>query len=147
MRQTKLWISAFIILVIALHAVPLLSASLRRKAWPFLEWGMYKGSRPPGEIKTVKRRITGVTVSGQKHEVTPFLLGSSIYALRDLYQLPMGRGDSSAARRLFTRLNSQRKDPFIELRLESETYTITDTGVVKRDNPPMTYQAAHQPSR
>ena len=147
MRQSKHWISFFIVLVIALHAVPIVSGSLRRKAWPFLEWGMYKGSRPPGQIKTVKRRIIGVTLSGQRHEVTPDFLGSSIYALRGLYQLPMAQGKSASARHLFNRLNVGRQDPFIELRLESETYTITDRGVVKRDNPPVTYQAAPQSSK
>jgi hypothetical protein len=139
MSRSKVWISIFILLVISLHAVPVLSAGLRRKIWPFLEWGMYKGSRPPGTIKTVKRQIIGVTSKGNRQELTPEFLGSSQFAIQGLYEMPMWRGDSAAAQKLFTRLNRQREDPFLELRLESATYTVTDTGVARKDNPAITY--------
>jgi hypothetical protein len=139
MSRSKVWISIFILLVISLHAVPVLSAGLRRKIWPFLEWGMYKGSRPPGPIRTVKKHIVGVTLQGKRQEVTPELLGSSHFAIQGLYELPMWRGDSAAAQKLFRRLNRQRGDPFVELRLESATYMVTDTGVARKDNPAITY--------
>jgi hypothetical protein len=145
MRQSRAWISVFIVLVIALHAVPLLSAGLRKKAWPFLEWAMYKRSHAPGPIRTVTKHITGVTSKGHRVAVTPYFLGSSRFALQGLYEVPMWRGDSSAARRLFKRLNSRREDPFIELSLESETYTVTDTGVVKQENPAITYRTTLSP--
>jgi hypothetical protein len=147
MRQYKVWVSIFILLVIALHAVPALSPVLKKRVWPFLDWGMYKDSRPPGPIQANKKRIIGVTLKGQKEAVTPFLLGSSRFAFQALYATPMWRRDSSAARQLFTRLNLQREDPFVELRLESETYTVTDTGVVKQDNPVVTYRSGPSPSR
>jgi hypothetical protein len=48
---------------------------------------------------------------------------------------------------LALRLNRQRQDPFVEFRLEVETYTATDTGIVKHSNPPITYRIAPAPSR
>jgi hypothetical protein len=147
MRQSKVWISIFILLVIALHAVPVLDAGIRKRAWPFLDWAMYKDSRAPGPIQARKKRITGVTLDGQKEAVTPSLVGSTGFAFQALYTSPMLRGDSSAAQNLFRRLNLQRKDPFVELRLESETYTVTDTGVARQENPVVTYRADPSPSR
>jgi hypothetical protein len=147
MSRSRVWISIFILLVIALHAVPLASAGLRKRIWPFLEWGMYKGSRPPGPIQTVKKRIIGVTSKGEREAVTPDFLGSSKFALQGLYELPMWRGDSAAAQKLFRRLNVQREDPFVELRLESVTYMVTDTGVARKENPAITYHVTPPPSR
>ena len=147
MRQSKVWISIGILVVIGLHAVPVLSAGLRKRTWPFLDWGMYKDSRAPGPIQVKKKRIVGVTQTGQKERVTPTLLGSTGYGLHMLYEVPMLRNDSAAAQDLFRRLNVQRQDPFVELRVESETYTVSDTGVVKQDNPVITYRPAPSPPR
>jgi hypothetical protein len=147
MRQSKVWISIGILVVIGLHAVPVLSAGLRKRTWPFLDWAMYKDSRAPGPIQVKKKRIFAVTQTGQKERVTPSLLGSTGYGLHALYEVPLLRNDSAAAQDLFRRLNLQRQDPFVELRVESETYTVSDTGVVKRDNPVITYRAAPPPSR
>jgi hypothetical protein len=146
MRQPKLWVSIFIVVVVVLHAVPVLSAGLRKRVWPFLDWAMYKDSREPGPIMTKKRRVIGVTMKGEKEPVTPYLLGSSPFAMQNLYVVPMLRNDSSAAQQLFKRLNLRREDPFVEFRLESETYTVTDTGVVKQVNPVITYRADPSPS-
>ena len=79
--------------------------------------------------------------------MTPFLVGLSPFVLRASYEQPMWRGDSSAAQQLFMRLNLQRQDPFVELRLETETYTVTDTGLTKEKNPVATYRAGPLPSR
>lgn len=147
MRQPKLWISIFIVLVIALHAVPVVSAGLRKRVWPFLDWAMYKDSRAPGPIQVKKKRIIAVTQKGQKERVTAYLLGSSSFGLHILYEVPLLRNDTAAARNLFKRLNHQRQEPFVELRLESETYTVSDTGIVRQDNPVILYRAAPFPSR
>jgi hypothetical protein len=147
MRQPKIWVSIFILLIIALHAVPALNRDLKKRVWPFLDWAMYKDSRPAGPIQAKKKRIVGLTLKGQKEEVTPFLVGSSGFALQALYEQPMWNGDSSAAQRLFRRVNLKREDPFVEFRLESATYTVTDTGVVEEDNPVVTYRAGLPPSR
>jgi hypothetical protein len=102
---------------------------------------MYKDSRPAGPIRAYKKHITGITARGQRESVTTDLTGVSITSFNMLYLQPMWTRDSSAARQLFDRLNRVREDPFVELRLESETYTVTDSGVVREDNPVITYRA------
>jgi hypothetical protein len=141
MREPKTLISIAIILVILLHVAPLVYRAERKTMWPFLDWAMYKDSRAPGPIRAYKKHIMGITAQGQRESVTTDLTGVSITSFNLLYLQPMWTKDSSAARRLFSRLNQQRDDPFIELRLESETYTVTDSGVVKEDNPVITYRA------
>ncbi len=147
MRQSKIWISTVILLVIALHAVPVLHAGLRKRIWPILDWAMYKDASPPGPIETDRKRIVGITASGQRVVISKELVGLSSFALDRLYAKPMKVGDSSAAQQLILRLNQQREDPFVEVRLEVETYTATDTGLVRRANPPMTYRVGPAPSR
>ncbi len=147
MRQSKVWISIGILLLIALHAVPVLSAPIRKRTWPVLDWTMYKDSRPAGPILVNKKRIIAVTAKGQEETVTPHLLGSSPFALQMLYERPMWKGDSSAAQQLVTRLNLQREDPVVEVRLESETYTVSDTGIVKQENPGIRYRASSSPAK
>ncbi len=140
MRQRKVPISMAIVLIIGLHAVPVLHSGERTTLWPFLHWAMYKEARPAGPIEVHKRRIIAVTVKGVREEVTPHLLGLSISMLGRLYLRPLWARDSAAARQLFGRLNRQRQDRFVEFHLESETYTVTDTGMVKRDNPAITFR-------
>ncbi|HEV8177236.1 MAG TPA: hypothetical protein VGP44_06055 [Gemmatimonadales bacterium] len=147
MRQPKVWISAGILLLIALHAVPVLTAGIRKRTWPVLDWSMYKDSRGPGPIQVNKKRIIAITASGQQDTVTPDLLGSSPFALRNLYERPMWQGDSSAAQQLFARMNLERKDPVVEFRLESENYTVSDTGIVKQGNPVLRYHASPTPAK
>jgi hypothetical protein len=137
----KTLISIAIILVILLHAAPLLYRAERKTMWPFLDWAMYKDSRPAGPIRAYKKRIMGITARGQRESVTTDLTGVSITSFNMLYLQPMWTRDSSAARQLLRRLNRERQDSFVELRLESETYTVTDSGVVKEENPVITYRA------
>jgi hypothetical protein len=136
-----------ILLVIALHAVPVLHAGLRKRIWPILDWAMYKDAQAPGPIETDRKRIVGITASGQREVVSKEVVGLSSFALDRLYAKPMKAGDSSAARQLLLRLNRQREDPFVEIRLEAETYTATDTGIVRRAHPPITYRVEPAPSR
>jgi hypothetical protein len=147
MRHYKIWISTIILLVIGLHAVPVLHAGLRKRIWPILDWAMYKDASPPGPIETDRKRIVGLTASGQWRVINKELVGLSSFALDRLYAKPMKVGDTTAARLLISRLNQQRQDPFVEVRLETETFTATDSGVVKHANPPMTYRAAPALSR
>jgi hypothetical protein len=113
---------------------------MQKRLWPILDWGMYKESRPAGPIQANKMRVIGITLKGERQPITPYLVGSSGLALRGLYTKPMWDGDSLAARRLVRRLNRGRADPFVEVRLESEKYMVTDTGVVKQENPAITYR-------
>jgi len=50
-------------------------------------------------------------------------------------------GDSSAARRLFVRLNADRPEPFVEIRVMSIIYGLTDSGIVHRSTPVLTFRA------
>ena len=82
-----------------------------------------RGSRTPiayrraGPIRAYKKHITGITARGQRESVTTDMTGVSITSFNMLYLQPMWTRDSSAARQLFDRLNRQREDPFVELRL------------------------------
>ncbi|HEY8258131.1 MAG TPA: hypothetical protein VIG08_10810 [Gemmatimonadales bacterium] len=144
MPRHRVLISTVIVLVIGLHAVPVLYRSERGTLWPFMQWAMYKGSSPPGPIQTRVRRIIATTAQGHEQEVTPAWLGLSITVLESWYLRPMGTGDSTAAQRLMDRLNRDRNDPIVALRLESALYTVTDSGIVERDNPPVVYHG-HEP--
>ncbi len=141
MPERRTLISILILLVIGLHAAPVLYRSERGTLWPFMQWSMYKNSRRAGPIEASQRRIIAITAKGQRETVTPHLLGLSITVLDQRYLRPMGTGDLSPAPRLIERLNRNREDPVVELRLEGETYTVTDTGIARRANPVVTYRA------
>jgi hypothetical protein len=141
MPQRKTLVSIVILLVIGLHAVPVLYRSERGTLWPFMQWAMYKNSRKPGPIDTHLRRILAITATGRSDTVTPRLLGLSITVLKQRYLAPIAKGDLSSAPELIDRLNRHRDDPVVELRLEGETYTVTDTGIVRTDDPVVTYRS------
>jgi len=147
MPQRKTLISIVILLVIGLHAVPVLYRSQRGTLWPFMQWAMYKNSRRPGPIDVHQRRILAITSQGQTDTVTPHLLGLSITVLKQRYLSTIGTGDLSPAPELIERLNRHRDDPVVELRLEGETFTVTDTGIVRTDDPVVTYRADLSRSR
>jgi hypothetical protein len=142
-RHRRTLISGVIVLVIALHAVPLLYPSGR--FWPIMHWSMYRNSKAPGPTITRTRKVFATATSGKTEEITPDYTGLSIFVLEREYFRPMVRGDPDAPLRLLAKLNSQRsEDPFVEIRLEQTKYTITDSGIVKEEHPPTTYRP--QPS-
>lgn len=147
MRRPKTLVSVVILLVIGLHAVPVLYRSERGTLWPFMQWSMYKNSREPGPIDTHQRRILAITANGRRDTVTPRLLGLSITVLKQRYLAPIATGDLSSAPELIARLNRHRSDPVVELRLEGETYTLTDTGIVRTGDPVVTYRGGSPDSR
>jgi hypothetical protein len=140
MRQPKTVISIVILLVIALHAVPVLYKAERKTIWPFLDWAMYKDALPPGPIQADVKHLIAVTSKGERVEVTDDTVGVSSFVIQRLFIVPMKSGDSTAARRLIQRLNRLRGEPFVEIRLESERYTVADTGIVREDNPAISYR-------
>jgi hypothetical protein len=147
MPPYKTLVSIVILLVIGLHAVPVLYRSERGTLWPFMQWSMYKNSRKAGPIDAHQRRILAITADGQRDTVTPHLLGLSITVLHQRYLVPIARGDLSPAPELIARLNRHRSDSVVELRLEGETYTVTDTGIVRTNDPVVTYRAGLRGSR
>lgn len=140
LSRRKTLVSLVILLVIGLHAVPVLYRRERGTLWPFMQWAMYKNSRGPGPIDTHQRRLLAITAAGRTDTVTPYLLGLSITVLKQRYLAPIANGDVSSAAELVERLNRYRDDPVVELRLEGETYTATDTGIAKTDDPVVTYR-------
>jgi hypothetical protein len=148
MRQPKVWISVFIVLAIGLHALPVLSyQGSRQTRWPILAWAMYARPLPPGPIQMRKRRIFGLTSGGRKELLTPDVVGVNLGALTTKYLQPMWLGDSSVAQQLLHRLNRQRKDPFVELRIEGEKYTLVGDSVVTEAFPVLTYRLTPSESR
>jgi len=130
MPNAKTWTSLWIALVVCLHAVPV---ALRERpnptTWPWLPWAMYKDSRPAGPIVAERRRLSAVTQSGQTVTVEEDSAGLSRFVVNRTFVRPWLQGDTTAAARLFAHLNERRQDPFVELRLSVETYTVTDTGM------------------
>ena len=145
--RRKTLASVVILLVIGLHAVPVIHSAERGTLWPFMVWAMYKHSRPAGPVEVNQRRIVAVTGRGGADTVTPHLLGVSITVLDQRYHRPLMDGDTTVVRRLFERLNRDRTDPYVELRLVSETYTVTDTGLARRDNPVVSFRASGEGMR
>jgi hypothetical protein len=131
-----------ILLVLGLHAVPVLSyQGMRQTRWPFLTWAMYAKSYRPGPIQTMNRFLVGTTLQGKKEEVSPTLVGLSKPTFRNMYINPLYRGDSAPAHELLSRLNRGRNDPFVELRTIGTRYTLADTGVVTEQLPIFVYRA------
>lgn len=148
MRQPKVWISIFILLTIGLHAVPVLSYQGNQQTrWPILAWAMYAKSIPPGPIQMRKRRIFALTSGGKKELVTPDLAGVNKGALTTKYVQPMWVGDSAVAQQLLRRLNRERQDLFVELRMEGEKYTLVGDSVVSEAFPVVTYRLNPSESR
>ena len=140
--RRKALASAVIVLVIGLHAVPVIHSAERGTLWPIMVWAMYKHSRPAGPVEVNQRHILAVTASGAQDTVTPQLLGVSITVLDQRFHRPLMGGDSSVVPALFERLNRGRGDPYIQLHLVSRTYTLADTGLARVDNPVRTFRLA-----
>ena len=146
MSRCKLLISLLIIIVVGLHALPLLQRlqGKRQTLWPIMAWGMYRNSVPAhATISTALRRIVGITDSGKEVVVEPKHSGLSSFAFDRMYGMPMWQGNASAARELAERLNRKRDEPFIEFRLEGESYTLTDSGIVQEALPIIAYRVSH----
>jgi hypothetical protein len=140
MRRYKVLVSIAILLIIVLHAVPVLSRTWRKRVWPFLDWAMYKDAVAAGPVRADIRQLIGVTRGGGRIDVDDDTVGVSSFVMDRLYIKPMLQGDSSAARQLAGLLNRERRDSIVEIRLETETYTATDSGIVKSQRPAIAYR-------
>jgi hypothetical protein len=148
MRNSKVWISALILLILALHALPVISyQGLAQTRWPFLAWAMYAKAFPPGPIDTMNRFLIGTTASGKEEPVTPVLVGLSKPTFRNLYINPLYAGDSVPAHELLTRINRGRADPFVSVRTVGTRYVVSDTGVVTEKLPVITYRITPSDAR
>jgi len=146
--RSKTGVSLLILLVLGLHAVPVISYQGHRQTrWPFLAWAMYAKSYPPGPIEATTRRLIGVTAAGHEEEVTAGRTGLPLAAFRNAYIAPLWKGDSAPAFELIRRLNRGRADPVIQLRLEGERQMLADTGVVTERLPVIVYRPDASASR
>jgi hypothetical protein len=146
--QSKTRISLLILLVIGLHAVPVLFwQGGHQTRWPFLAWSMYARSYPPGPITVARRRFIAIFASGKEAKVTAKLVGLPRPAFQETYIAPLWMGDSTPVYELIRVLNRERNDPVVRLRLEGERQTLVDTGVVVETLPVVTYQAHPSGSR
>jgi hypothetical protein len=141
MPDRKVLISIVILLAIGLHAVPILWARERDTLWPFLHWAMYKESRPAGDIKVHKRKVMAISAGGEEATITPDYLGVSSFVLARRYVRPWWLGDTVAADSLLERLNTRRQDRFVELRMEVESYVLTDSALVRTPDSTLVYRA------
>jgi hypothetical protein len=144
--QAKTRISLFILLILGLHAIPVLwYQGERQTRWPFLAWAMYARSFPPGPIDMTTRRLVATFASGKEEQVTGPLVGLPSPAFQKAYVTPVWRGDSAPAYELIQRLNRRGTDPIVQIRFEGESQTLVDTGVVTTALPVLIFHA--QPAR
>jgi hypothetical protein len=148
MTSKKPWVSVLIVLVVGLHALPVLSyQGYRQTRWPFLAWAMYAASIPPGPITTMQRHLIAVTASGDTASVTAASIGVSGPALVKSYLQPLWAGDTATAQRLLIRLNRARSDSFVAIRLDGQKFTLADTGVVEERLAPRIYSLTGEKAR
>ena len=141
MDTPKVAASVLILLVIGLHAVPIVRYQGQAQTlWPFLTWAMYKNPRSASQVEARKTQIIGITAKGTKEAITPELVGLPKYMVREMYTKGMRAGDSTSARQLMRRLNARRKDPFVEVHLVIQTYKLTDRGIEIQHNPVISFR-------
>jgi hypothetical protein len=136
-------ISAFILVVLALHALPVLSyQGAQQTRWPFLVWAMYARSTPPGPIRAFMYELYAVPARGTARRITAKEVGLSIPAFNGLYIGPFSRGDTSAGRWLLDRLNRIGSDSVAQVRLETHQYRLIDSGIAVDTLPSVVYPTA-----
>ncbi|MGH7513459.1 MAG: hypothetical protein ACREOQ_11110 [Gemmatimonadales bacterium] len=136
-------ISLLILIVLGLHALPVLSyQGVRQTRWPFLVWAMYARSYPAGPIEVVLRNLVAVSPEGERREVDASVVGLSGPAYRNNYLAPFSRGDSTAGRWLIDRLNRLGPDSVAQIRLETVRYRLVDPGVAVDTLPAIVYPTA-----
>jgi hypothetical protein len=138
--STRTKVSAFILLIVGLHALPVLSyQGARQTRWPFLTWAMYAQSYPPGPIEAFVRRLVAVSADGTTRPITYKDVGLTVPALESRYVRPWSRGDTSAGRWLVDRLNRVGPDSVTQLRLKSLRYRLVASGIAVDTLPDLVY--------
>ena len=141
-------ISAFILVVLALHALPVLSyQGAQQTRWPFLVWAMYARSTPPGPIEAFVNQLFAVAPSGAVRKITYKDVGMSSPALAAIYTRPFSRGDSSAGRWLVDRLNRLGADSVAQVGVRVIRYRLVDSGIAVDTLPDVVYPPATPATR
>jgi hypothetical protein len=140
-------ISAFIVLVLGLHALPVLSwQGAQQTRWPFLVWAMYAQSTPPGPIQAFVSQLVAVSPHGTTREITSRDVGLSVPALASRYTRPFSRGDTSAGRWLVDRLNRVGQDSVAQIRLQTLRYRLVESGIAVDTLPDVVYPPTTPPT-
>jgi hypothetical protein len=133
-------ITAFILLIVGLHALPVLSyQGAQQTRWPFLTWAMYAQSYPPGPIQALVRQLVAVSAHGTTRPITSKDVGLTTPAFESRFIRPFSRGDTSAGRWLVDRLNRFGPDSVAQLQLESLRYRLVDSGIAVDTLPDVVY--------
>jgi hypothetical protein len=141
-------ISLFLLVVIGLHALPVLSyQGARQNRWPFLTWAMYARSYPAGPVEVDIRELVAVSPSGGRREIVQKNVGLSTPTFNNNYLAPFSRGDTAAARALINRLNRAGGDSVVQLRLETYRYRLVDPGVATDTLTPIVFPATPTAAR
>ena len=119
------------------------SSGLGDRSWPFLAYGMYRHSYGPGTIRTTKQHVIAITSRGNELKIDPHAAGMYGQALQRHYLDPMLSGDPSAPILLTNRLNTGREDPIVALRVERETYAISDAGLIPEGKQSIVFSASN----
>jgi hypothetical protein len=146
--RSRTSITIFILLILGLHAVPILSyQGLRQTRWPFLLWAMYAESYPPGPIEAMRRQLLAVSSRGVIRPINYRDVGLTRPGFSGNYLMPLGRGDTSAGRWLMERLNRVGPDTTVRLQLETIRWRLVDTGIALDTLPGVVYPPPPQPGR
>ena len=149
MSRRQIGISIAILLIVGLHGWANAAKAFTRaswmgdRSWPFLAYGMYRESYRPAVIRATKEHVAALTAAGHELKMLPEVVGLHGHALHQHYIGPMHSGDPTAARLLADRINLGRSDPVVAFRIDSETYVITNTGVVSEGKQSVTYSNAN----
>jgi hypothetical protein len=136
-------ISAFILVVLGLHALPVLSyQGAQQTRWPFLVWAMYARSSKPGPIQAFMYQLSAVPTHGATRKISAKDVGLSTPAYNGLYIGPFSRGDTSAGRWLVDRLNRIGPDSVSQIRLQILQYRLVPSGVAVDTLPGVVYPPA-----
>lgn len=141
--STRTKVSAFILVIVGLHALPVLSyQGAQQTRWPFLTWAMYAQSYPPGPIQAFVRQLVAVSADGTTRPITSHDVGLTVPALESRFVRPWSRGDTAAGRWLVDRLNRVGPDSIAQLRLESLRYRLVHSGIAVDTLPAVVYPAS-----
>jgi hypothetical protein len=133
-------ISVFILVVLALHALPVLSyQGAQQTRWPFLVWAMYARSTPPGPIVAFVNQLFAVLPDGTVRKINYKDVGMSAPALAAIYTRPFSRGDSTAGRWLVDRLNRLGPDSVVQVGVRVIRYRLVDSGIAVDTLPDVVY--------
>jgi hypothetical protein len=146
--STRTKITAFILLILALHALPVLSyQGARQTRWPFLLWAMYAQSIPPGPIQAFVWQLVAVAADGTTRPINNKDVGLSKPGLTSRYTRPFSRGDTSAGRWLVDRLNRVGPDSVAQIRLETLRYRLVESGIAVDTLPDVVYPPTPRETR